>query len=331
MDYKDYYQVLGVGKSADSKEIKKAYRKLARQYHPDVNPGNKAAEDKFKEVNEAYEVLSDPQKREKYDRFGSSWQQYQRSGGRPEDFDWGQWRSGPGGGSYTRTVTQEELEQMFGGMGGLGGFSDFFETLFGGLGQQTGGFSGQGRSTRSPSRSPQSGPQRGRDSEQTLEISLEEAFLGTTYSLQWEGGKRIEARIPRGVRTGSRVRLSGQGETGAQGGQAGDLYLKIQIRPHPTFTREGDDLHVKVPIDLYTAVLGGKVQVPTLERPVELTIPAETANGKVFRLRGLGMPVLRDPEQRGNLLATVEVQIPKNLNQEERQLFQELKKLRKGL
>ena len=329
MDYKDYYQVLGVSKSADPKEIKKAYRKLARQYHPDVNPDNKAAEEKFKEINEAYEVLSDPAKREKYDQFGSQWQSYTRSGGRPEDFDWGQWTARPGGGTYTRTVTQEDLEQIFGGgfsggMGGLGGFSDFFEALFGGLGQQSGGFPGQGRSTRSTGRSPQ----RGRDSEQSLEVSLEEAFQGTTYSLQWEGGKRIEARIPRGVRSGSRVRLSGQGEAGAGGGQAGDLYLKIHVKPHPLFKREGDDLHVDVEVDLYTAILGGKVQVPTLERLVELTIPPETANGKVFRLRGLGMPVLGNPEQRGNLYATVDVQLPKNLSQEERQLFQKLKEAR---
>ena len=319
MDYKDYYQTLGVSKNADKEEIKKAYRKLARKYHPDMNPGNKASEEKFKEINEAYEVLSDPEKREKYDRFGSQWQQYERGGGRPEDFDWSQWTGSPGGGSYTRTMTPEELEQILGGAGGLGGFSDFFETLFGGMGRRTQGAGGQ-RGMRS---------RRGRDSEQAVQISLEDAYRGTTVNLQWEDGRRLEAKIPAGVRTGSKIRLNGQGEPGVGGAQAGDLYLIIEVRPHAGFEREEDDLKVTVPVDLYTAVLGGKVNVPTLDRPVELSIPPETMNGKVFRLRGLGMPGLHNPEQRGNLLATVQVQLPKDLSQEEKQLFQKLRDMHK--
>ena len=324
MDYKDYYKILGVSKTADKDELKKAYRKLARKLHPDVNPGDKASEEKFKEVNEAYEVLSDPQKREKYDRFGAQWQQYSRSGGRTEDFDWSQWSAGPGGGTYTHTVTPEEFEQMFGGGFGdtasLGGFSDFFEALFGGRGQSPRRGGARQRSTRM---------QQGRDSEQALEISLEEAFRGTSVSLQWEGGRRIEAKIPPGVRSGSRVRLGGQGQAGIGGGPAGDLYLKIQVKTHPTFEREGDDLKVTVPVDLYDAILGGTVQVHSLDRSVELSIPAGTSSGKSFRLRGLGMPNLRNPEQRGNLIATVQVQLPANLSQEERQLFEKLRKLRK--
>jgi curved DNA-binding protein len=194
--------------------------------------------------------------------------------------------------------------------------------LFGNLGQRSGGAARQGQASR--------GPRRGRDNEQSLEISLEDAFKGSTVSLRWEGGRQIEARIPPGVQTGSRVRLSGQGEAGGGGGPAGDLYLKIQVKPHGSFKREGDDLHVSVPIDLYTALLGGKVYVPTLERPVELTVPAETPNGKVFRLRGLGMPKLHEPQVRGNLYATVEVQLPKRLSQEERQLFEKLRTMRKS-
>jgi len=328
MEYKDYYKTLGVSKNADKSEIKKAYRKLARQYHPDVNQGDKAAEEKFKEVNEAYEVLSDPQKREKYDRFGSQWQQYSRTGGRPEDFDWSQWTSSPGSQTYTRTVTPEELEQILGGGfgdvfggGGVGGFSDFFEMLFGNIGGRSGGFGGRERTVR---------PARGRDNEHKLQISLEEAFHGTTRSLQWEDGRRIEAKIPPGVKTGSRVRLSGQGQAGNAGGQAGDLYLKIEVLPHAMFQRDGDDLQVTVPVDLYTALLGGKVNVQTLERPVELSIPPETSNGRTFRLRGLGMPKLRNPKQRGNLYATVQVQLPKNLSQEEKELFKKLSELHKN-
>ncbi len=322
MEYKDYYKTLGVSKTASQDDIKKSYRKLARQHHPDMNPGNKASEEKFKEINEAYEVLSDPEKREKYDRFGSQWQAYTRNGGQPQDFDWGQWTSRPGGqGGYTRTVTPEDLEQIFGGSGGfgggLGGFSDFFEALFGNLG-------GRGGATRERA----ARPAQSLDAEQPVQITLEEAFHGTTRSLQYGDGRRIEATIPAGVKTGSKVRLSGQGQmTG--GGQSGDLYLKIEVMPHPTFTRDGDDLKVNVPIDLYTALLGGNISVPTLERPVELTVPPETANGKVFRLRGLGMPKLRSPQERGNLYATVQVQLPKNLQPQERELFEKLRSLRK--
>lgn len=312
MQYKDYYQTLGVSKTATQDEIKKAYRKLARKYHPDVNPGDRAAEEKFKEINEAYEVLSDPQKREKYDRFGAQWQQYERAGGRPEDFDWSPWASGRVGRSGR--LTQEELEEMLGG--GLGGFSDFFEILFGGLGR-TGGTAGRRTTVRTT---------RPRDQEVTVQISLEDAFRGTTVNLQREGGRRLEAKIPPGVKTGSKLRLSGQGAVGPDG-QAADLYLNIEVLPHPTFERDGDDLKVTVPIDLYTALLGGKVSVPTLERPVELTIPPETANGRKFRLRGLGMPNLRNPSQRGNLYVTVQVVLPKNLSATERELFEKLREI----
>jgi curved DNA-binding protein len=315
MDYKDYYRTLGVAKTAGQEEIKKAYRKLARQYHPDMNPGDKASEEKFKEINEAYEVLSDTSKREKYDQFGASWNQYTSRGGRPEDFDWNQWgtRSGTG---QTRTVSSEEFQQMFGNMGGLGGFSDFFEILFGGMGRRTSGGAASAR------------PARSLDAEQTLQIPLEDAFHGATVALQWEDGRRLEARVPPGVKTGSKLRLSGQAQPGAPGGQTGDLYLKIEVLPHANFERDGDDLKVAVPVDLYTALLGGKIQVPTLDRSVELTIPSETPNGKVFRLRGMGMPHLRKPDERGNLYATVQVQLPKHLSPEECSLFEKLRTLR---
>jgi curved DNA-binding protein len=320
MEFKDYYQILGVEKNASVDEIKKAYRKLARKHHPDVNPGDQSAEERFKDINEAYQVLSDPEKRKKYDQFGAQWQQYARAGGRPEDF-WTQWGAEPGRGrarANTRTVSPEELEQMFGGAGGGFGFSDFFDALFGG------GFPGSGFSEQ---RSRQVRPRKGRDAEHSIDITLEEAFYGTIRALQWEDGRRIEARIPRGVKTGSRVRLQGQGGAGAGGGAAGDLYLQVRVLPHDHFERDGDDLHVTVPVDLYTALLGGQANVSTIDRTVSLTIPPETANGRVFRLRGLGMPKLRSPDERGDLYAAVEVQLPRNLSEREKELFEQLRKM----
>ncbi len=312
MEYRDYYKILGVDKNASAGEIKKAYRKLARKHHPDVNPGDKSAEEKFKDVNEAYEVLSDAEKRKKYDQFGAQWQQYERAGGPPEDF-WAQWGAQPGARPRTRSVTPDEFEQMF---GGADGFSDFFETLFGGMKDGRAGNFYQPR------------PRRGRDAEHIIQVTLEEAFQGTTRVLQWEDGRKIEAKIPRGVRSGSRIRLGGQGESGTSGDASGDLYLKVEVVPHAIFQRENDNLKVAVAIDLYTALLGGQVDVPTLERSVKLTIPPETANGKELRLRGLGIPKLQNPGQRGDLYVTVTVQLPQNLNQQEKQLFQQLRDLR---
>lgn len=325
MEYRDYYKILGVSKDATQDEIKKAYRKLARKYHPDVNPGDEASEEKFKEINEAHEVLSDQEKRQKYDRFGAQWQQYERAGGRAEDFDWSQWASagaGPGGSpGYSRTVSPEEFSQMFGGQG-LGGFSDFFETLFGGGGAfRTVGFGSRDRQPR---------PRRSRDSEYTVQVTLHEAFYGTNRTLQYEGGRTIEAKIPRGVRTGSRVRLSGQGESGIAGGQAGDLYLKIEVSPDDAFYREGEHLKMTVPVDLFTLLLGGEVLVAAIDKTVHLKIPKHTPNGKIFRLNGLGMPKLSKPDERGDLFVTVEVKLPEHLSEGEIKLVKQWKKSREN-
>jgi curved DNA-binding protein len=317
MEFKDYYQVLGVPRNAEEKEIKRAFRKLAQQYHPDKNPGDKEAERKFKEVNEAYTVLGDPEKRAKYDRFGAQWEQYERAGVRPEDVGWGAFGGGMGGGR-TRRMTPEEFEQMFGS--GAGGFSDFFQTLFGGsMGGMGAGRPGTQYRTRG-GYDPFGGMQE-MAQETTVQVTLEEAFHGTTRTIQSADGTRLEANIPRGVKTGSKVRMRGAG------GQ-GDLVLKIEVLPHAQFTRDGDDLRVKVPVDLYTALLGGEARVPTLERPLALTIPAGTQNGKTFRLRGQGMPRLKQPDQRGDLLAEVQVTLPTNLSDEEKRLVQRLRELR---
>jgi len=331
MEYKDYYKILGVPRNATEKEIKKAYRKLARQYHPDANPNDPTAEEKFKEINEAYEVLSDPEKRKRYDQFGAQWKNFTGAGGRPEDF-WQQWQGGapgagaPGGATY-RTVSPEEFEEMF---GGGGGFSDFFEALFGMGGRRggprTGGFEDIFGGAYGGART-QSRPMRGRDIEHPLDITLEEAYHGASRVLQI-GDQRIEVRIPKGVKTGSRVRVAGKGEPGRNGGKPGDLYLKINVLPHPQFKREGDNLRLKLPVDLYTLILGGEVKVPTLDRPVLLNIPPETDNGKVFRLRGKGMPNLKRPDQRGDLYVEVSAKLPKNLTEKEKELFRQLRALR---
>lgn len=309
MDYKDYYSTLGVGKNATEDEIKSAYRKLARQYHPDVNkdPG---AENKFKDINEAYQVLSDTEKRKKYDQFGSEWQNYQSSGGRPGGFDWGPWQQSPGGRSSYRRVSPEEFSEMFGGSGGMGGFSDFFETLFG-QGGFSSGFGQPGYQTQT----------RAQDIEHEIDISLHEAFTGTKRMLQFEGGRKIEASIPAGVKTGSKVRLSGQA-----GGA--DLYLKVKVLPDPVFKRKGDDLHMDVKVDFFTATLGGEVGVNTMTNAIRLTIPEGSDSGKTLRLKSLGMPLLKNPKQRGDLYVRLLVTVPKRLTEAEKEKLRELRHMR---
>jgi curved DNA-binding protein len=314
MEYQDYYKVLGVEKKATEAQIKKAYRKLARQYHPDMNPGDKKAEERFKQINEAYEVLSDPERRRKYDQLGADYQRYQRAGGDPRGFDWGQWTAGgrPGG---ARVEYSGNLDDLFGG----GGFSDFFNSIFGGMGAGQDVFRGAGSRTTQGVR--------GQDYEQEVEITLEEAFAGATRVLS-KDGQRIEVKIPVGARTGTKVRLAGQGVSGI-GGPAGDLYLVIKVLPHQTFERDGDDLRCELPVDLYTAVLGGEAIVHALGGDVKLKIPPETQSGRVIRLAGQGMPHLHDPKLRGDLLVKVRVTIPQHLSAREQELFQELAELRK--
>lgn len=310
MDYKDYYKVLGVSKTADEKEIKSAFRKLAQKYHPDKNPGDTAAEDRFKEINEAYEVLGDAQKRQRYDQLGSSYNQWERSGRPGGGFDWGQWSQYAGGQGGQR-VEYQDLNEMF---GGGGGFSDFFNMLFGGArGFGGAGFGGQGAG-------------RGEDMEQSIEITLAEAYGGATRTLT-KGGRRLTGKIPRGARTGTKVRIKGEGGPGQT---PGDLYLVVSVQPDERFTRDGDDLRVEVPVDLYTALLGGEARVPTLSGDVVLTVPAETQNGKTFRLSGRGMPKLRAPDTHGDLLARISVRMPTHLSDKERELIRELAQLRRS-
>jgi curved DNA-binding protein len=306
MDYPDYYEVLGVDRNASTKDIRKAYRRLARKFHPDVNPGDAAAEDKFKEINEAYEVLSDDEKRKKYDQLGRSYQQWQRMGGQESGFDWSGWMSGQPGGFRVEYADTD--------MSGGDIFSDFFRNIFGGT--------GQGRQ-RASSRQPI----RGQDLEVTANISLEDAYRGTTRAVQ-VGSRRLTVKIPPGAREGTRVRLRGQGERGYAGGQAGDLDVIAHVVDHPMFRREVDDLHIDLKVPLYTAVLGGNVQVPMLGGEVTLHIQPGTQSGRSIRLRSKGMPILRQPDTYGDLYTHILVQVPTHLTDRERALFEELRALR---
>jgi curved DNA-binding protein len=305
MDYRDYYQVLGVGKSATDKEIKSAFRRLAQQHHPDKNPGDKRSEDRFKEINEAYEVLGDPQKRAKYDRLGASYAQWERAGQPGAGFDFSQWAGGASGGRGA-----PDLNEVF----GEGGFSEFFNSLFGGMG------SGRRSNARTSTWNL-----RGEDMEQPIEIGLEEAYRGAKRTLQ-KGDRRLEVNIPPGAKTGTKVRLAGAGGAGQT---PGDLFVVVNVRPHPQFRREGDDLHVDVPVDLYTAVLGGETRVPTMAGEVRLTVPPEAQSGKTFRLSGRGMPKLRQANEHGDLYAHLQVRLPEKLTAREKQLFGELSAMRK--
>lgn len=334
MEFKDYYQTLGVGKSASDKELKQAYRKLARKHHPDVNPGDKAAESRFKEINEAYEVLGDPEKRRKYDELGANWRMYEQAqqqgqpwpGGAPFGFGGQGGAPGPGGawtinmgggpGGY-RTMSEEEMHELF---GNEDPFSDFFRTFFGGGGAREG--------ARGRDRAPRS--QKGRDIEHGVELTLEEAYHGATRRISIKQGghaRSVDVRIPAGVKDGSRVRAAGEGEAGSSGGVSGDLYLRVSIRPHPVFERRGNDLHTKVAVPVTTAVLGGEAQVPTISGSVRLKIPETTQSGQVFRLKGHGMPLIGKPDEHGDLYATVDLQLPRSLTKDQRQHYEALAKL----
>lgn len=286
MDYKDYYKILGVDRKASEEDIRKAYRKLAMQYHPDRNPNDKQAEERFKEINEAYQVLSDSKKRGHYDRLGSDYSTWQRRGA-PGDFDWGQY------GGFPRGTRVEDMDEMFGG-----GFSDFFRTIFG-IGNTP---SAQGY-------------------QQELNISIEEAYKGTTRLLQ-SNGKEKQVRIPPGVRTGSRVRVAGAGPNGL------DLYLIVDVQDDNRFERRGNDLHTTATVNVFTAILGGEADVETLDGKIKLNIPAGTQPEQVFRLAGRGMPHIRNSNEKGDLFVRLKVSIPKYLSSKQRELLDEASRLK---
>ncbi len=304
MDYKDYYKILGVERSADADAIKKAFRKLARQHHPDLNKNDKKAEERFKEINEANDVLSDPEKRKLYDQLGSNYQQYRQNGGDPRNYDWNQWAGqNPGGGGFRNqpgTGTTEEFD-----------FSDLFAQMFG---RQAGGQAPGG----------QQQPRRPRDLTQPVEISLAEAYQGTTRVLD-KDGQEIEVTIPAGVKTGSKVRVKGQGGRNSRG-QAGDLFLAIEVAADDTYELNGDDLTREVKVDAFTAMLGGEVTVQTLGGNVVVTMPPGTSSGKKLRLRGKGMPKLGAKGEFGDLYLKMGVTVPRELLPEDRVLLETIAK-----
>ena len=318
MDYKDYYKVLGVSKDASTDEIKKAYRKLAMKFHPDRNPGDKKAEEKFKEINEANEVLSDPEKRARYDELSNTYSSWQQAGGAPGSFRWEDLFGGGFSGGHTR-VEVNDLGDMFGDMGG-GGFSDFFKAFFGDAGGGMGGqrystASGRPRTGRTYARQPSA-------YQQQVTISFYEAYHGTTRTLDINGKKK-ELKIPAGVKTGTKVRAAGAVSNGS--GVNGDLYLIIKVADDSRYERKGDDLYTEKKIDLYTAILGGETEVETPSGKVMLKIPAGTQPGQSFRLAGKGMPVLKQKNKFGNLYVKINVTLPNKLNAEEKKMFEKLR------
>jgi curved DNA-binding protein len=306
MTYKDYYKILGVSKTATPEEIKKAFRALAVKYHPDKTKGDKAAEEKFKAVSEANEVLSDPEKRKKYDQFGEDWKNYQQRGGEPGSFDWSKYAEQ----GESRRMSREEFNEAF----GEGGFGDLFELLFGERGPQ--------RQGRKPSAI------KGGDLEADTTLTLAEAYHGTTRILRL-GGQTIRVSIKAGIADDQVLRIPGKGQSGLNGGPNGDLYLTVHVAPDATFERKGNDLQCELPVDLYTAVLGGKAQVKTLKGAVKVDIPKETSSGKVLRLRGLGMPAYGRKGEFGDLTVKVKIVVPEHLGEEEIGLFKKLSAFRK--
>lgn len=314
VDFKDYYALLGVSKGATGKEIKQAFRKLARKYHPDVNPGDVSAEAKFKELNEANEVLGDAVKRRKYDELGANWRAYENAPPRT---------GAPSGGGF-RTMSEEDMADMFGG--GDVPFSDFFKTFFGGVTDDAGPGGERAHRTRTRNR-------KGRDIEHPFALDLEDAIRGSQQrlSLRHDGHARtVEVRIPAGVTDGSRVRVVGEGGRGSGTGPSGDLFLRVQLNPHPVFEVRARDVYTRARTPVTTAVLGGEIDVVTPEaKTLRLKVPQGTQSGQRFRLRGHGLPTVGKPGERGDLYATVEVEIPKAVTAEEREHYEALERLKK--
>jgi curved DNA-binding protein len=330
LEFKDYYAILGVKPEATAKEIKKTYQTLAKKYHPDVNPGDKQAEDKFKEVNEAYHAVSDPAKRQKYDELRQDYNDWQRHGGKGH-YDWEPWQStaGSGGGRSDGVMTPEEFAEIFGDLG-LGGRSGFGADPGAGAGQSHGFsdffakiFAGFETEKQEPFNPYYSIPIRGRDVTGEAEITLEEAFSGTNRPLSINQ-HRIEAHIPAGVKDNMKLRLAGQGEAGSGGGERGDLYLKVLLRPHPRYERSGDDLLVKAAINFYEAILGTTIPIETLSGSVMLRIPPQTQGGRKFRLKGKGMPHMGEKGTHGDLIVSVDIVLPEDMSEEETKAIQKI-------
>jgi len=305
MEYKDYYKILGVDKKASQEEIKKAFRKLAVKYHPDKTKGDKSAEEKFKEANEANEVLGNPEKRKKYDELGQHWNQYSHAGANEGSFD---------GSAFGGQGRGHRRSQDFGF--GSSGFSDFFEQFFG---SSFGGQQFTGDNFQSA----------GHDLRLDLDITLEEAYNGTTRQFQVDGEK-LQIRLKPGMYDGQQVRIKGKGGKGRGNGPRGDIYGFVHLQKHPLFTVSKNDLHCTVAVDLYTAVLGGKTTVDTLKGKIKISVAPGTDNGKVLRLKNMGMPFYDEPGTHGDLYAKVNILLPKELSPKEVELFEQLRSLRKN-
>ncbi len=307
MEYKDYYKTLGVDKKASDDQIKKSYRNLAKKYHPDHNPGDKKAEETFKEINEAYAVLKDKEKRARYDQLGSSYAAWEQQGGSSANYNWNDWVSqAQGAGSYGRTYTTD--------FDGMGDFSDFFSQIFGGMGSARRSRSGGAINYEDLFR-----PAKPASQEHTVPITLMEAFTGTERVFSIED-KKYEAKIPAGASTGTKIRLAGVL------GKSADLILVIKVENDLRFERRANDLYTDVQVDLYTALLGGETVVQSLNENLVLKIPEGTQPDQLIRLAGKGMPKLKGKGDRGDLYAKIRVQLPKNLTAKQKKLFEEARK-----
>jgi curved DNA-binding protein len=315
MDYKDYYKILGVSRDSSTAEIKKAYRKMAAKYHPDANPDDDIAVKKFKDISEAYEVLKDPEKKKIYDQVGSEWKRYHRSGGTADDFNWDQYRPKGTSGGFTYEYSGN-FDDMF-GAGGGSPFSDFFESLFGGSGFHPG--------KQSPHQN-----NFGRDNPDvhaTMEVTLEDIAKGAekTFVLN---NKRMRVKIPRGIRNGQKLKLAGRGNKSSRSPANGDLYIEMRVKPHPTWKRSGDDLLIEKNTDLFTLVLGGRLDIRTPRGTVKVTVPELTQPGQSLRLKGQGFPVFKDESRYGDMILKLNCRLPEKLSADEKELFEKLKKMR---